>query len=293
MKTVQFSRDALMPARIVFVGARRVGTSSILRRFNLGLHTENYRPETQPVVKHVKNVFHPTQGFFVTVEFWDVEGADEITAFRSAQKAHAASVVYDISNRSSFELAQKYLDGINPRVSALLIGNKVDLKNMRKVSYEEGRLLARIHRVEFMETSARLNYNVDEAIRLLVSCVPDEYLLPTRGPHARHHPSPLPVSPGVCSLCSYNSRTHGASRQFSVVDKTQNKSTLPCLHECNPLTVKKRIRFLTKHPNAETCKVLSGVTLSFKIVQNGRSTRTSVRVRTQASFQTFSRNIRM
>ena len=211
-KGVHFSSSALMPARIVFMGDRRVGTTSMLRRYNLGLYNENYKPEMAPVMRHTKNIFHPKHGCFVTVEFWDVEGADLSNALGSAHKAHAVAVVYDISNRSSFELAQKYLDGINPRVSALLIGNKLDLKNVRKVSYEEGRLLAKIHRVEFIETSAKVNYNVDEAFQILVSCIPDEYLVHVGSNSdldATVSRRKLTTSSSVvCALCSNKIKRH-------------------------------------------------------------------------------------
>ena len=209
-----------MPARIVLMGDRRVGTTSMLQRYNLGLYNENYKPGMAPVIRHTKNIFHPKHGCYVTVEFWDVEGADWNNAFGSAHKAHAVAVVYDISNRSSFELAQKYLDGINPRASAMLIGNKLDLKSARKVSYEEGRLLAKIHRVEFIETSAKLNYNVDEAFQILVSCVPDEYLV-----HVGTN-SDLDVaisrrkltssSSIVCALCSNEIKRHHGPREIDL-----------------------------------------------------------------------------
>ena len=198
------------------MGDRRVGTTSLLRRYNLGLYNDNYKPEMVSIIKHTKNVFHPKHGCYVTVEFWDIEGADINSAFESAHKAHAVAVFYDISNRSSFELAQKYLDETNPRVSALLVGNKLDLKSSRKVSYEEGRLLARIHRVEFIETSAKLNYNVDEAFQILVSCVPDEYLI-----HVGSNPD-LAVTSGrrklactssvVCALCTHKINKHHGLR---------------------------------------------------------------------------------
>ena len=128
------------------------------------------------VMRHTKSLKHPHYGHYVTVQFWDVEGSDSRVALQCAYKAHAIAVVFDITNRSSFEKAQKLLDSVNPRASSILIGNKVDLHDYRKVSYEEGRLLARIHRLEYIETSARLNYNVDEAFQLLINSVPEEYL---------------------------------------------------------------------------------------------------------------------
>ena len=161
-------------------------------------------------MRHTKNVFHPKHGCYVTVQFWDIEGSDMKMAVKSGLRAHAVAVIYDITNRSSFELAQKYLDSVNPRATALLIANKVDLKGTRKVSYEEGRLLAKIHRVEFIETSAKLNYNVDEAFQILVSCVPDKFLVQVQYDQAAARRWKLmATTTSVCALCRKRIR-HGS-----------------------------------------------------------------------------------
>ncbi len=99
---------------------------------------------------------------------------------------------------------------MNPRVSAILIGNRVDVKDMRKVSYEEGRLLARIHRVQFIEVSAKLNYNVDEAFQILVSCIPDEYLIQVEPSGERGVNRKLKTvgTSVVCAVCRRVLRRH-------------------------------------------------------------------------------------
>jgi Ras-related protein Rab-1A len=43
-----------------------------------------------------------------------------------------------------------------------LVGNKCDLDNKRKVSYEEGKDIARQYNVTFFETSAKDTINIDE-----------------------------------------------------------------------------------------------------------------------------------
>jgi Ras-related protein Rab-1A len=43
-----------------------------------------------------------------------------------------------------------------------IVGNKCDLDNKRKVSFEEGRDIARQYNVPFFETSAKDTMNIDE-----------------------------------------------------------------------------------------------------------------------------------
>ena len=173
------SGRGLVPAKILLVGDRRVGTTSILRRFIDFEFYEEYRPQKQKIVRHTQTVYHTRHRREVIVQFWDVEGADTKTAHICAQKAHSVVVVYDVTNRSSFEAAQRLLDDVNPRASSLLIGTKSDLQHIRHVSHREGKLLARIHRVAYIEVSSLKNSNVEEAITYIVDNLPDEYVIET------------------------------------------------------------------------------------------------------------------
>lgn len=46
----------------------------------------------------------------------------------------------------------------------VLVGNKFDLNENRKVSYEEGLELANNNNMLFFETSAKSSYNIEEVI---------------------------------------------------------------------------------------------------------------------------------
>ena len=193
------------PARLVFMGAGRVGTTSLIKQFTMGYFHETHRAERAKVMRHTKQVTSSRLKCDVTVQLWDVEGGDRHTAMHCARRAHAVAVVYDVTNRSSFETAQNYLDHINPRASSLLIGNKCDLGNFRKVSIEEGRLLARIHRVKYMETSAKEKIHIKECFTVLVDCVPEEYLTQCKGKVKSQAARRWRVSTAaVCMVCKSN-----------------------------------------------------------------------------------------
>jgi GTPase SAR1 family protein len=56
----------------------------------------------------------------------------------------------------------------------VLIGNKVDLEEMRKVSTEEGMALAKeIGAVAFIETSAKTGKNVEEMFQQITNSILD------------------------------------------------------------------------------------------------------------------------
>jgi GTPase SAR1 family protein len=61
------------------------------------------------------------------------------------------------------------LNHIKKRSDFLLLGNKIDLKDNRVVSYEEGTSLAnKINAIDFIETSALNGENVDKAFLRLI-----------------------------------------------------------------------------------------------------------------------------
>ena len=53
----------------------------------------------------------------------------------------------------------------------MLVGNKIDLEDDRKVSYEEAKALAELHKMHYFETSAKLNKNIDELMIYLMEQV--------------------------------------------------------------------------------------------------------------------------
>ena len=57
----------------------------------------------------------------------------------------------------------------NKNVYKLLIGNKCDLEDKRKVSIQEGKDFAESNGMKFIETSAKDNTKVQEAFELLTS----------------------------------------------------------------------------------------------------------------------------
>jgi small GTP-binding protein len=82
------------------------------------------------------------------------------------------AIVYDVSNRDSFDRVKEWIESINltkkENIDMILIGNKTDLKN-RSISNEEGRSLARSYSIPYEETSAKDNKNISEAFSKITS----------------------------------------------------------------------------------------------------------------------------
>lgn len=88
-----------------------------------------------------------------------------------------AVIVYDVTSQTSFEQTTKWIEdvqmerGIN--VIIVLVGNKVDLHELRQVSHDDGKLKAHRLGVLFMETSAKNGYNVRYLFRRIAETLPE------------------------------------------------------------------------------------------------------------------------
>ena len=113
----------------------------------------------------------------VKIQIWDTAGQDR---FRSITKnyykgSHGIILIYDITNRRTFENVQQWISQIREETSQnvviYLIGNKIDMKEERKVSTEEGKKLADELGLPFMETSAKEGININEVFDDIVERV--------------------------------------------------------------------------------------------------------------------------
>lgn len=89
-------------------------------------------------------------------------------------------LVYDITNRDSFDTLHIWLDDVLqscPDVELLLVGNKADLKQQRQVKMEEAIEFASRHGMSFVETSALDGSNTVKAIQLILQGIYIRYYL--------------------------------------------------------------------------------------------------------------------
>eukprot|EP00746_Dinoflagellata_sp_MGD_P024015 gnl/MRDRNA2_/MRDRNA2_156371_c0_seq1.p1 gnl/MRDRNA2_/MRDRNA2_156371_c0~~gnl/MRDRNA2_/MRDRNA2_156371_c0_seq1.p1 ORF type:complete len:302 (+),score=49.09 gnl/MRDRNA2_/MRDRNA2_156371_c0_seq1:65-970(+) len=110
-----------------------------------------------------------THGKQIKLQIWDTAGQER---FRSIVRSYyrgcaGALVVYDITWRESFDRVLEWIrearTNADEDLVLTLVGNKCDKALERKVSYEEGRQIANLYGLHFLETSAVTGAMVDEA----------------------------------------------------------------------------------------------------------------------------------
>ena len=83
--------------------------------------------------------------------------------------------MYDITNRESFDKISGWWDDIlnnkERDFPVILVGNKSDLEDERKVQKEEGESVANKLKTKFYETSNKNGNNIEESYRELINMV--------------------------------------------------------------------------------------------------------------------------
>ena len=150
--------------KFIIVGDSSVGKSNLLLRYLNDKFEDEYQA-TIGVEFGAKNI--EIDNINYRIQIWDTAGQEQFLSITRAyyQNSVCAIVVYDISNENSFTNVTKWIDDIKAQspknIYIMLVGNKIDLSEQRKVSYEKGLEFAQANNINFFETSAKTGENVE------------------------------------------------------------------------------------------------------------------------------------
>ena len=152
--------------KILLVGNSSVGKSSLFLRFVDDIWNETFVP-TIGVDFKIKTIEVEKKN--VKLQIWDTAGEERFRTIISSyyKGAHGILLMFDVTDYDSFESLENWLIEIeknaNKNVIKLLIGNKIDLEENRKVSYNQAKDFADSNGIQYIETSVKLNTNVNQA----------------------------------------------------------------------------------------------------------------------------------
>ena len=156
--------------KVLLLGNSDVGKSSLLLRYVDSVWSDTFVP-TIGVDFKVKTI--DIDGKKVKLQIWDTAGQERFRTVVSTyfRGAHGIFLIYDITNRDSFKNLENWLIEIEKNASEnvlkILIGNKNDLEDERDITPDEGKAFANRNGMQFIETSAKMNTNVNEAFETL------------------------------------------------------------------------------------------------------------------------------
>ncbi|MFW9825524.1 MAG: Rab family GTPase [Candidatus Thorarchaeota archaeon] len=173
--------------KVILCGDAGVGKSSLLAQYVDGKFSEQYQQtiganflikemDLNRIVGNLK-IKNPRlredieeKGF--KLYFWDIGGQPDKLFSNEYYfiQALGSFIIFDIINRKSFENINFWIQKtkeFSGDIPFIILGNKIDLSQKRVVSYEEAEEVAKKLKVDYVETSAKTNKNVDKAFETL------------------------------------------------------------------------------------------------------------------------------
>ena len=146
--------------KIIFVGDAGVGKTTIISRIMDSPFSDVYEPSIG-IDFMSKNIKYHGQN--VKLQIWDTAGQEKYKGLIPSyvRNSSIVFVIYDISNKTSFDNIPKWINFIKSieNTTLILCGNKIDLEK-REVPKETGEDFAKKEGIPFFEVSAKTNENV-------------------------------------------------------------------------------------------------------------------------------------
>ena len=131
--------------------------------------------ESRTIFDYSSDTFQLPDGSYVNCEILDTGGQEQFDSINRQyyQRADCCVLVYDITNKKSFQQCKDYykqeiIDNCKEDIKVILVGNKTDLENDRVISKEEGANLADENGYYFKETSCEHNFNVADVFETII-----------------------------------------------------------------------------------------------------------------------------
>lgn len=155
--------------KVVVLGESQVGKSSLIKRLVDNNFSENI-PSTGGVADRRKEI--EVLNSKVTLHIWDTAGQERFRGINRMyyQNASGALLVFDLTSLESFMKLETWLKEFKESVSdgeSILVGNKLDMIESRKVPEGLARDFALKNDMVYIETSAKTDTMVTEAFTKL------------------------------------------------------------------------------------------------------------------------------
>ena len=173
---MQINSDFEFQIKLVIIGDTGVGKTNFIFQFTEGrfssLHVTtvgfDYKSKIIKLPKSKRNV---------KLQIWDTAGQERYMAINKSlfQKVQGIILMYDLTNRDSFEHVTNWLNLIKQTVTSktiILVANKLDLEEEKRiVSVEEGEKIAKDNNILFFEGSGSSGQNVDKIFTAIAETI--------------------------------------------------------------------------------------------------------------------------
>ncbi|SHO77817.1 Rab family GTPase [Malassezia sympodialis ATCC 42132] len=162
--------------KLLLIGDSGVGKSCLLLRFCDDAWTPSFIT-TIGIDFKIRTI--EVDGKRIKLQIWDTAGQERFRTITTAYYRGSMGIllVFDVTDEKSFQNIRNWYQDVQQHASEgackILVGNKCDWEDKRAVTKEQGQQLAEELGMQYIETSAKANTNVDEAFFKLAQQVKD------------------------------------------------------------------------------------------------------------------------
>jgi len=162
----------------MMLGDAAVGKTSLTLRFISGFFLDDLKLTIGVDFYSKTTTFKEKK---VKLQIWDFGGEERFRFLlhQYCKGANAAFFLYDITNRLSLDHLPDWTQIIREHagdIPIMLIGSKVDLKEFRAVTREEGILAAKKYNLStFIELSSKTGQNVEKSFDVITEILFEKY----------------------------------------------------------------------------------------------------------------------
>ncbi len=172
--------DKNFQIKLILVGDSGVGKSCI--------HQQLTNDSFKPIYKSTIGIDYGSylirkNDYNFRLQLWDTAGQE---MFHSLVRTYfrnkiGAIVVFDLTDRETFISVRQWIKEIklfcSPDIIITLVGNKIDLKDKRAVSYEEANKFAKDHDINYFEVSAKDNKQIIAMFEKITETITDKFII--------------------------------------------------------------------------------------------------------------------
>lgn len=165
-------KESIFKIKLVMLGEYAVGKTALIQKFAKNQFNPRYSPTIGAEITKMRLRY---KNDVVELTIWDVAGqiAFKNMADKFIQGANAVLYMFDTTRVDTLNLIKEWSQQakkvLKKKVPSILICNKIDLNEERKVSRELAIKIAQEIESELIETSVKDNKNIKEALILVIS----------------------------------------------------------------------------------------------------------------------------
>ena len=161
--------------KLILIGDSNVGKTTLLYKY---IDNENKEDITPTVGLENKVKTTEIKGIKTKIQIWDTAGQEKFNSLtkNTFTNTDGILIVFDLTNKSSFNNIKNWIEDVkyksDPKIKKIIVGNKSDLKDKRKVSKEDIKSIT--EKYKYIEVSALNGNNVEKAFDNLIKAIVDK-----------------------------------------------------------------------------------------------------------------------